>query len=63
MIFLSFMGVENTVEKGENTGNQYFQLFQQCFLKNFLSELFKGCHLDFSHLTELKNIYTSLKFI
>ena len=23
---------ENTVEKGENAGNQHFLLFQQCFL-------------------------------
>ena len=57
------MGVENIVEKGENTGYQYFQLFQQRFIKNLLSELFKGCYLDFSHLTKLKNINTSLKFI
>ena len=34
---------ENTVEKGENAGNQHFLLFPQCFLpfpKDFQSHLF-----------------------
>ena len=32
-------------------------------MNRFFSYSFKGGYLDFSHLTELKNIYISLKFI
>ena len=31
--------LENIVGKGENAGYQYFLLFQQCFLKAYLSQL------------------------
>ena len=45
--------VENIMGQGENAGFQHFLLFPKGF---FLSEV-KGGYLDFSHLTELKNIY------
>ena len=51
---------ENTVGKGENTGNQHFLFFPQCFLpfqreiSIFQSHLF--CHL------QVFSIWTRLKF-
>ena len=33
MMISLFDGVENTVGKGENAGNQHFLLFPQCFAK------------------------------
>ena len=44
-----FDRVENTLGKGENDGNQNF-------IFSFIVS-FKGVYLDFSHLTELENIY------
>ena len=49
--------VENIVGKGENTGNHHFVLFPLHSLFKNLLHNFKGGYLDFSHLTELKNIY------
>ena len=48
------------MEKGENAGHQHFLLFPQCFLaipKRIYVPI--GGYLDFSHLTELKNIYVT----
>ena len=52
--------------KGENAGNQHFpRKFSKCFFLSIIKTcdcVFKGGYLDFSHLSELKNII-SLKFI
>ena len=64
--------VENTVGKEEIARYEQFFLFPQCFQKAcfpgaskgvIVWECVKGGYLDFSHLTELENIYISLKFI
>ena len=44
----NFDNRENNLENGGKIGHQDFLLFPCCF---------KGGYLDFSHLTELKNVY------
>ena len=52
--------LENTVEKGQNAGNQHFNLFPQCFLlyqnKKFPFKQYLICHL------QMVSIWSRLEF-
>ena len=56
--FLSLMGVENIVGKGENAGYQHFLLFPQCFQHSFSLKL----RMVLQRVNKLKNVWESLTF-